>query len=97
MDEQERKKRHAENEKERRRRNGAISREDYLRQSSNLNREIISLFFDHACKPAGIARRLGISRMTVHRALSRWNDFVDEETDRPEHGLDTNEKPVART
>jgi DNA-directed RNA polymerase specialized sigma subunit len=90
MDEQERKRRHAENEKERRRRNGAISRAEYLKQSNELSREIISLFFDHACKPTDIARRLGIGRMTVHRALSRWNDYVEEGNDtRPEHGLDT--------
>ena len=89
MDEQERNKKHAEREKERRRRNGAVSREEYLKQSNDLNRDIISLFFDHASKPADIAKRLAVSRMTVHRALARWNDYVDEDNDSTEHGLDT--------
>ena len=75
------KKQHAEYEKERRRRNGAVSREEYLRQSSILQREIISLFIDHASKPADIASHLGISRMTVYRALARWNGEFNDDAD----------------
>jgi DNA invertase Pin-like site-specific DNA recombinase len=51
-----------------------------LRQSSILQREIISLFIDHASKPADIALHLGISRMTVYRALARWNGEFDDDT-----------------